>query len=144
MVTLSSGKVEDVRISEDGTKVFCLHYESIQSWSIQTGEVVSEVGLEPSGPRRSLTVNGSSVWVHSPVLDLQGWDFGIPDSPPVQLPNIPSSHSTGTKLWDTCKFRIGDIVTRKVVFQLGGRFAKPNDSQWDGQYLVAGYESGRY
>ena len=142
MVTLSSGKVEDVRISEDGTKVFCLHYESIQSWSIQTGEVVSEVGLEPSGPRRSLTVNGSSVWVHSPVLDLQGWDFGIPDSPPVQLPNIPSSHSTGTKLWDTCKFRIGDIVTRKVVFQLGGRFAKPNDSQWDGQYLVAGYESG--
>ena len=142
MVTLSIIDVEDVRISEDGTKVFCLHYKSIQSWSIQTGEVVSEVELESSIPRRSLTVDGSRVWVHSPVLEPQGWDFGIPDSPPVQLPTIPSSHSTGTKLWDAYKFGIKDTVTGKVVFQLGGRFAEPIDSQWDGQYLVAGYQSG--
>ena len=142
MVTLSSSNIEDVRISEDGTKVFCLYYNSIQSWSIQTGEVVSEVVLEWSEPRRFLTVDDSRVWVHSPVLDFQGWDFGIPDSPPVQLPNIPPSHSTGTKLWDAWEFRIKDTVTGKVVFQPGGRFAEPVASQWDGQYLVAGYQSG--
>ena len=142
MVALSSGNVDDVRISEDGTKVFCLYWKSIQSWFVQTGEIISEVVLESSELRRSLTVDGSRVWVHSPVLELQGWDFGILDSAPIQLPNIPSSHSTGTKLWDPCEFRIKDTVTGKVVFQLGGRFAKPIDSQWDGQYLVAGYWSG--
>ena len=75
-------------------------------------------------------------------MEPQGWDFGILDSAPIQQPNIPSSHSTGTKLWDAHKFRIKDTVTGKVVFQLGGRFARPVDSQWDGQYLVAGYQSG--
>ena len=142
MVTLFTNDVEDVRISEDGTKVFCLHYKSIQSWSIQTGEVISEVGLECLYHRISLTVDGSRVWVHSPVLELQGWDFGIPDSPPVQLPNIPSSHLTSTKLWDMHQFRIKDTVTGTVIFQLSGRFANPTHSQWDGQYLVAGYQSG--
>jgi len=37
---------------------------------------------------------------------------------------------------------IKDAVTGKEVFQLVGRYAKPNCVQWDGQYLVAGYESG--
>jgi hypothetical protein len=37
---------------------------------------------------------------------------------------------------------IKDTVTGKVVLQLNGRYAKPFDVQWDGQYLVAGYESG--
>jgi len=35
-----------------------------------------------------------------------------------------------------------DIVTGEVGFQLAGRYANPVDSWWDGQYLVAGYESG--
>ena len=103
---------------------------------------MGEVEFEYLGPRRSLTVDGSRVWVYSPMLEPQGWDFGIPNSPPIELPDIPSSHSTGTKLWDIHQFRIEDTVTGRVVFQLGGRFANPVDSQWDGQYLVAGYGSG--
>ena len=55
---------------------------------------------------------------------------------------MPSLHLNGTKLWDIYQSRIKDTVTGNVVFQLSGRFAKPIDLQWDGQYLVAGYESG--
>jgi len=36
---------------------------------------------------------------------------------------------------------IQDIVTKKVVLQLPARLAKCSDAQWDGQYLVVGYNS---
>ena len=142
MVNIPDGNVEDVRISGDGSKVFCLHYTSIQAWSTWTGEAMGEVGLEYSKPRRSLTVDGTRVWVHSPVLELQGWDFGTPDSSPIQLSDISLPYLNSTKLWDIHQSRIKDTVTGNVVFQLGERFAEPVDSQWDGQYLVCGYESG--
>ena len=134
--------VEDVRISGDGSKVFCLQYTSVKAWSILTGEVAGVVELELSGPRRSLSVDGSRVWVHSPVLETLGWDFGIPGSSPIQLPNSTSLHPNNTKLWNIGQSRLKDIITGKVVFQLAGRFERPINSQWDGQYVVAGYESG--
>ena len=37
---------------------------------------------------------------------------------------------------------IKNTVTGKEVFQLSGRYAKPKEIAWDGQHLVAGYESG--
>ena len=37
---------------------------------------------------------------------------------------------------------IKNTETGKEVFQLRERYAKPTDVWWDGQYLVAGYESG--
>jgi hypothetical protein len=43
---------------------------------------------------------------------------------------------------DNGSAQIKDTITGKVVFQLSGRYAKANDVQWDGQYLVAGYDSG--
>ena len=142
IVDIPGSDVEDVKISGDGSKVFCLHYRSIQAWSTWTGEGVGEVKLEFSKLRRSLTVDGSRVWVHSPVLELQGWDFGTPSPSPAQLSDMPSPHLNDTKLWDVDLSRIKDRVSGKVVFQLGGRFAKPVDSRWDGGYLVAGYQSG--
>ena len=33
-------------------------------------------------------------------------------------------------------------MTGKVVLQLPTRFVGSSDSQWDGRYLVAGYENG--
>ena len=142
LVDITGKDVEDVKISGDGSKVFCLHWRSIQAWSIWTGEGVGEVKLEYSKPQRSLTVDGSRVWVHSPVLELQGWDFETPNPSPVQLSDMPSPYFNSTKLWDDDLSGIKDTVSGKVVFWLGGRFAKPVVSQWDGGYLVAGYQSG--
>ena len=142
MVDIPNANVEDVRISGDGSKVFCLYWTSIQAWSTWTGEAFSEVGLELSQPRRSLTVDGSRIWVHSPVLEPQGWDFRTPNSPPIQLTNIPLPHLNGTKLWDVYQSRIEDIITGEVLFQLPGGFAILIDSKWDGWYLVAGCMSG--
>ena len=132
--------VEDIRISGDRSKIFCLSWSYIQAWSIHTGEVVGGVGLQICGHQRSLIVDGSRVWVHSPSLGPLGWDFGV--SSPVQLSKKPSLHLKNTKVWNVDLSRIEDRVTGKVFFQLSGRFANPVDVQWGGQYLVAGYESG--
>ena len=133
--------VDDVRISEDGTSVFCLCRMSVQAWFIQTGEVVGKVGLEGCEIKKSFVIDGSRVWVwvHSHNIELLGWDFGIPGSPTIQL--------SGTYLPQPNNIRLGhfgleDTVTGKVVFRLVGRFENPFVSQWDGRYLVAGYFSG--
>jgi len=131
--------IEDVRISSDGSRVFCLQWESIQTLSILTGELISEVKLEYSQLRRSLIMDGLRVWVHSSIGELQGWDFGIPGSLPIQLPTTPLPHLNNPTL---CLSKIKNIVTGKGVFRLGGRFVRPVNSQWDGRYLAAGYESG--
>jgi len=141
-VRLSGDKyVEDIKISGDGSKVFCLNWSSIQAWSIHTGEVVGEVrhGLEYG---ESLFVGGSSVWIYSPLEEPLGWDFGTPGSPPVQSFDMPLLHLDDTKLWDTSLSRAKDTVTGNVVFQLAGRFAKPADVQLGSGYLVAHYRSG--
>jgi len=134
--------IDDVKISGDGSKVLCLHWQSVQALSMQTGEVVGEVKLEHDFTQRSLTVDGSRVWVHSPSSEPMGWDFGTPGPSPTQLFNILPPHLTNTKLWNSNMSRIEDKVTGKVIFQLGGRFANPTVVQWDGWYLVAGYRSG--
>ena len=142
MVNVTQGRIEGIRISGDGSKVFCLSWKTIQAWSIQTGEVIGEVGLEVCQSQRSLTVDGSRVWVHSPFLEPLGWDFGIPGSSFVRLSNTPLLHPNSTKMWDIDQSAIKDTVTGSMVFQLTGRFRYPLVSQWDSQYLVAGYQSG--
>ena len=71
---------------------------------------------------RSLTVDGSRVWVHSRSSGLLGWDFGVTGSPPVQLPNTSLPHPNDTR-WDVEQSRIEDIATGKLILQLAGRFA---------------------
>jgi len=134
--------IEDFQISEDGLRVACLYGQLVRAWSIQTGVVVGEVGLEKCQVMRCLTMDGSGVWVHSPESEPLGWNFGIPGSLPVQLSNSPLLHPNNTKVWDIDSSRIKDTVTGEVVFQLAKRFANFTYWQWDGQYLVAGYNSG--
>ena len=134
--------VMGVRISGDGSKVFCMRKRDVQALSVLTGEVVGKVGVRYGTPQRFLSINGSCIWVHSSDSEPVGWDFGIPGSPPVQLSNSLSLHSNKTGLWDTGQSRIIDTATGKVVFKLAGKVAEPTDSQWDGQYLVLGYKSG--
>jgi len=134
--------VEDLRISGDGSRVFCLGAHSIYAWSIQTGEVVGKATIEYSKFPGSLIVDGSKVWAYWPQSKYQGWDFGTPGSSPVQLSNIPTLLPNGSMLWDVSQTRIRSAITGVIVFQLPSRFAKPVSVQCDGYYLVAGYESG--
>ena len=138
------------QLSEDGSKVFWVGHEDIKAWSVQTGMDVGKVEKVVSSG--FLTVDGLRVWIHdrdpkSEYYDsdkYQGWDFGTPDSSPVQLPNmLPAKlYLNSTKLWNTNLSKIKDTVTGKTVFQLSGRFANPDYVQCDGCYLAAGYNYG--
>jgi len=94
-----------------------------------------------------LATDDSKVWINFWTIEAQGWDFGIPGSPPVQvqLSDRPSDrlYLSDTKLWETSLSRMKDITTGKVVFQLPDRFGKPlHIRQWGGQYLVACFRLG--
>ena len=140
------GTVMDFRISGDKSNVIVLNSSSIQAWSIWTGEVVGKVTLESEPLCDSLVVSGSRVWVYFKDLQVHGWDFGFPEFTPVPLsnpsPDRPHLCFIGTELQNTSPSRIEDPSTRKVVFQLYRRYAKPWVARWDGRHLVAGYESG--
>lgn len=124
---------------------FCLHWGSIQAWSILTGELISEVELEYSSFYGSLIVDGLRVWVYSNIGGIGGflgWDFGISGSYPIQLSTTAPLYLNNTILWGDDQSKIRNTVTGKILFQLGGKFVRPVDPQWDGRYLVAGYDSG--
>ena len=136
-----------LRISGDGSKVFCLIGRFIQAWSILTGEAVGEVELEDDACLDPLCADGSRIWVCFTDSLIQGWDFGTPGSSPILVPNTLRDRSHlnfigGTREWNTGTCMVKDTVTGKVLFPLVGRYAEPTEVQWDGQYLVAGYTSG--
>ena len=136
-----------LRISGDGSKVFCLIERSIQVWSIQTGGAVGQVEVGDDLYLDPLCVGGSRIWVCSKNSSTQGWDFGAASSSPILLSTISLDKShlnfiDGTREWNTGPSLIKNTVTGEEVFQLVGRYAKPAKVWWNGQYLVAGYRSG--
>jgi len=137
----SHDDLEDLRISGDGSRIFSLGEHFIYAWSVQIGRVMEKAAIVYSASTGSLTIDGLKVWAYWPQSKYQGWDFGIPGSPPVQLSNMPILLN-GNILWDPSLTRIKNAITGEVLFQLSGRFAKPVDVQCDGSYLVAGYRSG--
>jgi WD40 repeat protein len=141
-VDAPGAKVFDIRISGDGSKIFRLDESTIQAWSIRTGEAVGEVYHELSLSGNHLITQGSKVWVLT-----DGWDFRTLGSSPIRLPaELPERHHldfVGGVREDRRHIPgIEDTVTRKKVFQLPPRLVRSSDSQWDGQYLAAGYENG--
>jgi WD40 repeat protein len=138
-------EVRGLRISGDGSKVFCLDRKSIQAWSVLEGGVMGKVELEDEAYLDPLCVDGSKIWVCSKRGSLQGWEFGISGSLPIPLSNTsserPRLHFVGGALLGGST-RIRDTVTGKEVFQLPERYANPSATQWDGRHLVAGYDSG--
>ena len=134
-----------VRISGDGSKVFCLARGSIQAWSIWTGELMGKVKLKHDAYFDPLYMDGSKIWVCFKDSSTQGWDFGISGSSPIPLsntfPDRPHLDFHGNR-WGTSPSMIKDTVTGKEVFRLVGRYAKFDEGQWDGWYLVAGYGPG--
>ena len=131
----------DLRISGDGSRIFSLDGNFIQALSIQTGEVISRVKVDGDF-YGSLTVDGLRVWVQYHNSEYHGWDFGTPDSLPVQWSNMPTLCLNDTLLWEVGQPFIRDMATGKMVFNLSGRFANPIDVQCDGYFLAAGYTTG--
>jgi WD40 repeat protein len=139
--------VRDLKISGDGSKVFLLAGRFIKAWSLRTGEAVGEVELEDKSYQGLFRAGGSRICLCFPNSSTQEWDFGISGSPPIPLPSTSPERSClgfigGGSWWYKGLSQIKDTTTGKVVFPLAGRYAKPNEVQWDGQYLIAGYESG--
>ena len=139
-ISQSDSDIEDIRISGDGSQVFCLNNKSIEAWSIWTGQNVGRVETV-SNFRRFLTIEGSRVWAHTRELKQEGWDFEIPDLP-VQLGNGPSSqpHPNGTILWNIGLSRVQDVASGNVLFQLNAGLGKPLDVQWNDKLLVACFD----
>jgi WD40 repeat protein len=136
-----------LRISGDGSKVFCMTHKFVQGWSMLTGEAMGEVEVRLDSYLNPLLAKGSRIWVDLQNSPTQGWDFGISGSSPISLSNTsperPQLHFIpNIDGWNKGPSRIEDTVTGKVVFQLPGRYARPKEVRWDGQHLVAGYESG--
>jgi WD40 repeat protein len=130
-----------LRISGDGSKVFCMSSEFVEGWSMLTGEAVGMVEVGRDSYLNPLHAKGSRILVDLQNSSTQGWDFGIPGSSPIPLSNISSEgprlhFSPGISKWNNGPSRIGDTATGKEVFRLPGRYTRPNDVQWDGQYLV--------
>ena len=138
----------DLRISGDGSKVFCTELYFIYAWYIWTGEVMGKVKLQlPQYTDAILTVDSSKVWMNLPDKGIVGWDFGAPDSSSIkhyeEPPNRPSlDFIGGIRKQRSFLPGIENTITGKKVFEPPPRYTKPADAQWDGQYLVAGYDTG--
>jgi len=142
--TLDALSCRGLRISGDGSKIFLLDGKFIQAWAMWTWGCV-QVGLQLGGAPYldSLYTESSRVQIHYKGSSFQeGWDFGTlaPFDPSTGRPHL--DFIGGTRWQTDGPSQIKDTATGKKVFQLSGRYARPNDVRWDGQYLVAGYESG--
>lgn len=147
--TTSKRYVSGLRIIGDGSRVLQIDRDSIQAWSIWTGEHAGQQTLphHVNYYFNPLRMDGSKVLVHSEGLSVQGWDFGIPGSTPIQFSETSSDRPhldfIDVREWSsTSPVRIEDRVTGREVFRLCGKYAEPSVTQWDGQYLIAGYWSG--
>ena len=136
----------DLRISGDGSKVFFLDHQSIQAWSILTGDAVGSVRLEEQQLQGSLIVNGSRVWLSG--TNTTAWDFedqALSSVVPLTVSsNSPKFKFLGQAMQDqTGSPWIEDMANGRLVICLPERFAEfSTGPQWDKQYLVIGYHSG--
>ena len=137
--------VVDLRISRDGSKVFCICRTFTQAWDIWTGGVVGREEYGDLAGVGLLAMGGSKVWVWAKALAIEymGWDFGAPGSSTVKLRTAPPNelHLSDTKLWYTNPCRIEDTVTGRVVLWLPLQFGNSVDMHCDGQYLVVCFRS---
>lgn len=150
-------RVLDLRMSGDTSRVFLLDHQSIQAWSLWTGEPVGKAVFTGQQPDH-LLVEGSRVWLSGldPIgWDLtgsnpMGWDFRVLGSPPVPLPNtFPNmphlSFLNETGQDQTSRSWVEDTLTGRLVLHLPERFSEVSTKtnlRWDDRYLVAGHSSG--
>ena len=128
--------IRDLRISGDGSRVFCSCFRSVFIWSTQTGELVDDMFVDSRTIMSALTVGSSKVWAHHYPPNSRGWELIAEDLSLVEMSNIPIPHLNGSLLWDVNHSRVKDMATGRVVFQLSRRFKQPIAVEWNGQYLV--------
>ena len=132
----------NLRISGDGSKVFILYHAWIAALSTWTGENMGTMKIRKFYSSGSFTVEGSRVWVNleSPQnkrgYEFQGLFTQISKDPPRK------SHPSGTITWDIGLYRVQDIATGRVLFQLNAGLRKPVDVQWKDDHLVVCFVSG--
>ena len=138
-----------LRIIGDGSRVLQMEPASIQAWSIWTGESAGRERLAGNLGYHfdPLRMDSPRVLIRSGESSVQGWDFGELGSTPVQFSETSSDRPhlsfIDVREWsNTSPVRIEDSITGDEVFQLCGKYANPSATQWDGQYLIAGYASG--
>ena len=136
-----------LRISGDGSRVFYVTRADIQSWSMETQELITYQSLVADRFLDPLCMNNSKILVRLERSKTEVWDFGAPGSTSIQLSKI-SSDKPQLNLVDIGRWshgspiRIEDNVTGKDVFQLHRKYADHSAIQWDGRYLITGYISG--
>ena len=131
----------DIKISWDGSKVFCLYPTDIHFCSVETGKFMGKVKVCVDIYHiyhMSLVASGSEFWVHNPIFGYKGWKIGILGPSPIQT-TPHKFHPSGAISWDISLAKVKDKATGKVVFQLPRGLGKPADAQWNGQYLVFCY-----
>ena len=142
---ISEDNLLDLRISGDGSKIFCINEDFIQAWDIWTGEAAGRVEHSSYRPKL-LAVDGPRIWIEDVFKESSGWDFRTSGSPPVELSTQPSYtlHLNDTRLWDNRQCGIQDTATGKVVFQLSEQSQSHIvEVQWNGQYLFISLKSAK-
>ena len=145
-VAIDDEDVCELRISEDGSTVFYKFLFSLEAIDTQTGHVVGKVKLEENQIMNAfLGVDGSTVWMRSTKNNM--WNFRISDSSSLGscLASLSRYHLDfvgGIRMDRTVLPPIEDTITGRKFLQLPKKLDNPTDAQWDGQYLVAGYDTG--
>ena len=136
----------DLRISGDGSKVFLYGSKGVGTLSTWTGEYMDRAeywyDIKESFTT-SIIVEGLRDWVYLEFAHDNYHYYEIQGSSS-QLSEVPAKkpHPDGTITWDLCLYRVQDIVTGRVLFQLNVGLGKPADVQWKDQYLVICFISG--
>ena len=139
--TVEVPKCRSIKISADGSHIFCLiEFRIIEAWSIWAGVTTGKIDVGSNYFTGCCYLNGSEIWIKVHPSSIQGWNFGTSGSSPVPSPN--TSIERLPLQFIIASSQIINKITGKVVFQLYGRYAKPRVAQWNGQYLAAGYENG--
>jgi hypothetical protein len=145
-VDMAEAEVKALQISGDGSTVFYISQSSLKALHLWTGEIVGNVGFTVLIVQPFLFVDGLRVWMRR-VGEACGWDFGIPGSPSINVDVTPLNRPHLDFVGGVRQTRISlppieDTMTGKEFLRLPDSLRHPNDAQWDGQYLVAGYEEG--
>ena len=139
-------EISDLRISEDGSRIFGLGGGRIECRSIQTEEDTGHVEVQDIGGQGRFVVHGYKVWLEGS-QDV-GWEFGdreisrfslstgFPDRPRLLLVD-PPANLMAAPAW------VQDTVTGRAVFYLPERYMKPGvRRRLDGRYLLIWSRSG--